>query len=369
MKDRNIRTSYPLLPPIEELTPYLEMIWKSGTITNNGEIEQLFEKELSQFLKVDHISLVSSGTSALMLALHVLNLKGDVITTPFSHISTAQALYWNRLTPVFADINNEDYNLDFQEVEKAITSKTTAILPVHVFGNPCDNDQFQTLAEKRGLKLIYDAAHCFGVEKENQSILLDGDLSIVSFHATKTFNTIEGGAIICRDRKKKERIDALKNNGINPQFDNMGYGFNAKLNEIQAAYGLVMLRHIQKAIDKRKEIFNQYVQLVSSIKGIRMVSQNPDIKYNYTYFPILIEPELFGMTRDQLQDRFLQNGVLCKTYFDPLITGYKFFHKFKTNPLTVAESIASNILCIPMHHQLQDHEVSKIIAILKKMDE
>lgn len=369
MKNRLIRTSYPLLPPIEELTPYLEMIWKSGTITNCGEMELLFEKELCQFLKVEHISLVSSGTSALILALHALNIKGEVITTPFSHISTAQAIYWNRLTPVFADINKKDYNLDIPEVEKAITSKTTAILPVHVFGNPCDINGYRQLATQKGLKLIYDAAHCFGVENGTQSILQEGDLSIISFHATKTFNTIEGGAIICNDRKTKEHIDALKNNGINPPFNNEGYGFNAKLNEIQAAYGLVMLRHIQKAIDKRKEIFNQYFQSISSIKGLQLISQNPDFKYNYTYFPILIEPELFGMTRDQLNERFLQNGVLCKTYFDPLITGYKFFKKFKANPLTAAESVASNILCLPLHHLLQDHEVTKIIAILKKMEE
>lgn len=364
IKKDPICITFPLLPPLDLLIPYLEQIWRSGTITNGGEMETLFEKELCSFLNVDHISLVSSGTTALMLALKALNIQGEVITSPFSHISTAQSIIWNGLTPVFADIHKDDYNLDIESVEKAITSSTSAILPVHVFGNPCDTDGFKALAKRKGLKLIYDAAHCFGMEKGDQSLCLEGDLSILSFHATKTFNTIEGGVVICHDLKTKQLIDALKNNGIDSNFENVGFGFNAKLNEIQAAYGLVQLNQIEAAILQRKKISDTYRKKLSLIDGLHIISEKQTITYNYTYFPIFIDPERYGICRDELYQKLYQNGVHCKKYFDPIITDYKEFQKYKRDSLTVAENIAKNLLCIPIHHLLSDQDVDQIISIL-----
>jgi dTDP-4-amino-4,6-dideoxygalactose transaminase len=365
--DKKILVTKPLIPPLVEYIPYLEEIWESGFLTNGGLMHDEFERQLGEFLGVKHICLLSSGTLALAIALKSLNLKGEVITTPFTHVSTAQAIYWNNLEPVFVDIDAHDLNIDTIEIERAITSQTSAILPVHVFGNPCKVEEINKLAQKYHLKVIYDAAHCFGVEFKGESIVNFGDLSILSFHATKVFNSTEGGAIICHDERMKKYIDALKNNGIDANGQLMGYGLNAKLNEIQAAFGLVQLKHVNKAIVNRKVASKRYSELISNLKGVSILIEQEFVKYNYSYFPIIINSTEFGSTAENIVAYLEANNVFPKRYFYPLVNDYKEFSKYKRNNTPISENISENIICLPLSHEIQSHEIEYIVSLLSHL--
>jgi len=363
----NIHITKPLLPPLGDLIPYLEKIWDSGFITNSGFMTEEFESELCIYLGEKHLSLVSNGSMALALAIQVLQLKGEIITTAFTHISTAQSIYWNHLKPVFVDVNTSDFNIDINKIEEAITEETTAILAVHVFGNPCDIEGIERIARKHQLKVIYDAAHGFGVEYKGKSLCHYGDISILSFHATKVFNSIEGGAVICRDIATKKRVDALKNHGFDDEDRLVGYGLNAKMNELQAAYGLLQLKGITQAIENRKNAVMKYRALLKDISGVSFLEEQKDTKSNYSYFPILIEPKVFGKSRDEVYQFYKKDSIFTKRYFYPLVIDYKEFSIFKTRELPLAQRVAENILCLPLSHSIQSSDIERIVGLLKEV--
>uniref|UniRef100_UPI00107385F3 DegT/DnrJ/EryC1/StrS family aminotransferase n=1 Tax=Proteus mirabilis TaxID=584 RepID=UPI00107385F3 len=298
-----ITVTSPLLPPLEELIPYLEDIWEKKWLTNNGYYHQLLENKLCDYLGVNYISLFSNGTLALLAAIQALELKGEIITTPYSFVATSHAIILNNLTPVFVDIDTDTYNLNPKKIEEAITDKTSAIMPVHVYGNPCNHKEIKRIAEKYNLKIIYDAAHAFGVKKNNISILNWGDLSILSFHATKTYSTIEGGAVICHTEEMKQKLDQLKNFGYISETEILVPSLNAKMNELQAAFGLINLNHIDQAIDKRAQISKKYKKKIDDIKGISYMKEQPNVKYNYSYFPIIIDENVYGLSREELYNK------------------------------------------------------------------
>ncbi|ENG2092086.1 DegT/DnrJ/EryC1/StrS family aminotransferase [Morganella morganii] len=364
----NITVTSPLLPPLEELTPYLEDIWSRKWLTNNGHYHQLLEKELCDYLKVDYISLFSNGTLALITALQSLELKGEVITTPYSFAATSHAILLNNLKPVFVDIDPNTFNIDPKKIEEAITENTSAILPVHVYGNPCDHDAIQKIADKHGLKVIYDAAHAFGVTKNGLSILNWGDLSILSFHATKAYSTIEGGAIICHTKEMKEKLDRLKNFGYESETEISILGSNAKMNEIQAAFGLATLKHIDNAISIRNNIANLYREKISSIKGLTCLPLVEGVNFNDSYFPILINEHEFGMSRDQLYVKLRENNILSRRYFYPLITDFELYKKSPyiiKHDLDISKKVSNNIICLPIHHGLQNDQIERVIKCLQ----
>ncbi|MEY0383326.1 DegT/DnrJ/EryC1/StrS family aminotransferase [Providencia rettgeri] len=364
----NITVTSPLLPPLEELTPYLEDIWSRKWLTNNGHYHQLLEKELCDYLKVDYISLFSNGTLALITALQSLDLEGEVITTPYSFVATSHAILLNNLKPVFVDIDPNTFNIDPKKIEEAITEETSAILPVHVYGNPCDHDAIQEIADKHGLKVIYDAAHAFGVKKDGVSILNWGDLSILSFHATKAYSTIEGGAIICHTKEMKEKLDRLKNFGYESETEISMLGSNAKMNEIQAAFGLATLKHIDNAISIRNNIAKLYREKINTIKGLSCLSPTEGVNFNDSYFPIFIDKNEFGMSRDELYFKLKEKNILSRRYFYPLITDFDFY---KENPyiirhnLDVSKKVSDNVICLPIHHSLQHDHIERIIKCLQ----
>lgn len=364
-----ILVTQPLLPPLEEFTPYLEAIWESKWLTNNGQFHQQLEKALCEYLGVKHICLFSNGTLALITALQALRITGEVITTPFSFVATTHALWWNNIKPVFADIDPHMFNLDPAKVEAAITPQTTAIMPVHVYGNPCDLDKFQRIADTYNLKLIYDAAHAFGVEKNGKSILNFGDLSILSFHATKVFNTFEGGAIVCHDEKMKQHIDDLKNFGFRDEVTVIAPGINAKMNEIQAAFGLLQLKYVDNARLKRKRITEYYRQGLSDIKGITFFEDRPTLRQAYSYFPILINEKEYGISRDSLYDYLKKHDIFSRRYFYPLISNfptYKGLASAVPSNLPVANEISKSILCLPIYPDLDLKHVDRIIHLIKR---
>jgi len=352
------------MPPREELEPYLRKIWGSRWLTNGGTIHKELEAKLCDHLGVEYISLVSSGTLALILALKSLDLKGEVITTPFTSVATAQAIHWNGLEPVFVDVNEEDFNIDPYEIEKAITPATSAILPVHIYGNPCNVEKIEALAGKYNLKVIYDAAHCFGVKKEGSSLLNRGDRSVLSLHATKVFSCIEGGAVICHDLKTKNLIDSLRNSGIGPDRELTGFGLNAKMNEFQAAYGLVHLKYIDQVIEGRKKATLRYRELLSGIPGLRVITEPENVETNYTYLPVVIDPDVFGSTRDEAARNLELNNIQAKTYFHPLVTSYPLFSGHKKRPFSVAGKIADNILCLPLYHDITGEEINRVVDVI-----
>ena len=361
-----ITVTTPLLPPLEELTPYLEDIWNRKWLTNNGHYHQLLENELCKYLGVKYISLYSNGTLALISALQALDLTGEVITTPYSFVATSHAIVLNNLEPVFIDIDPITYNLDPKKIEEAITDKTSAILPVHVYGTPCDNEAIQKIADKYHLKVIYDAAHAFGVQKDGVSILNWGDLSILSFHATKAYSTIEGGAIICHTPEMKKKLDQLKNFGYESETEITMLGSNAKVNEIQAAYGLASLKYIDDAIASRKRSAELYKKELSNIKGISFLDIQDDVKLNYSYFPIIVNEKEYGESRDSLYFRLRENNILSRRYFYPLITDFDFYknHDYKKYDLSISKSISDNVICLPMHHNLKKNDLLFIISHL-----
>lgn len=365
-----IYVTKPALPPLDEFYEYLKVIWNTQILTNNGPYHQQFEKELASYLGVNYISLFANGTLALISALQTLNISGEVITTPFSFVATTHSLWWNNIKPVFADIDPDDLNIDPKKVEAAITPKTTAILAVHVYGNPCKLEMLQKIADNYGLKLIYDAAHAFGVEVNNESVLKYGDLSILSFHATKSFNTIEGGAIVCHDKQTKKRIDLLKNFGFLNETTVIAPGINAKMNELQAAYGILQLKYFDSYRNRRNIIYNKYYNRLNEIKGIRLIQKMENVnKHSYTYFPILIDSKQYGKTRDQVYNELKENNIYGRRYFYPLISEFPTYcglPSAKPDNLSVAVKTAQDILCLPIFPDLEDSVIDKIIEILKR---
>lgn len=365
--NKPIYVTQPALPPLNEFTEYLQQIWDNKILTNNGPFHQQFEKALADYLGVKYISVFSNGTLALMTALQALRITGEVITTPFSFVATTHSLWWNNIKPVFVDIEPEFLNLDPEKVEAAITPQTTAIMPVHVYGNPCNLERLQQIADTYGLKLIYDAAHAFGVKLDGNSVLNYGDLSILSFHATKVFNTIEGGAIVCPDEKTKKRIDYLKNFGFTGETTVIEPGINAKMNELQAAYGLLQLKYVDGCITKRKLVADSYRKQLSKVRGISFLSDTDNVKHNYSYFPILVNSKLYGKTRDELYFELKRNNVNGRRYFYPLISQfptYKGLLSAKPENLPVAEEIAEKVICLPIYPDLSQETIYKICKII-----
>lgn len=363
----NIYVTQPFLPPLEEFQPYLEQIWESKWLTNNGPFHQEFEKKLADYLGVGHLALFANGTLALVTALQALRITGEVITTPFSFVATAHSLLWNGIKPVFVDIDPKTFNLNPEKIEAAITPHTTAIMPVHVYGKPCDVEKIQKIADTYGLKVIYDAAHAFGVNYKGESILKHGDLSTLSFHATKVFNTFEGGAIICPDAKTKKRIDDLKNFGYADEVTVVAPGINAKMNELQAAFGLLQLRHVDKAIDRRREIDNLYREEFSTVMGILCPLLPTDTIYNYAYFPILIEKE-YPLSRDELNDKLRRQGIFARRYFYPLISEFPMYRGLPSaahSNLPIAKEVSEKVLCLPIYPALENESITRITSIIK----
>jgi dTDP-4-amino-4,6-dideoxygalactose transaminase len=365
--NKPIYVTQPALPPLEEFSKYLNQIWDSKILTNNGPFHQQFEKELADYLGVHYLSVFANGTLALVTALQALRITGEVITTPFSFVATTHSLWWNNIKPVFVDIEPDYFNLNPQKIEAAITPQTTAIMPVHVYGNPGKVDEIQQIADTYGLKVIYDAAHAFGVTVNGNSILNYGDLSILSFHATKTFNTIEGGAIICHDEKTKRRIDFLKNFGFADEVTVVEPGINAKMNELQAAYGLVQLNHVDDYIGRRKSIAELYRQKLKNVDGLKLLFDIPGVRHSYTYFPVMIEEGLYGETRDSVYEKLKQWNIFGRRYFYPLISQfptYRGLSSAQTENLPVATEIANQVICLPIYPDLEIDTVEMICNIL-----
>lgn len=359
-----IKITSPLLPSKDELYKYIDGIYDSGQVTNGGDLLESLENALCKFLEIEFISLFSSGTLALTLAIKSQNLSGEVITTPFTHVSTIQALHWNNLKPVFVDVDQSTLNISPPALEKAINKDTCAILPVHVFGNPCQVKEIEKLAKQYDLKVVYDAAHCFGVRINGQSVLKYGDLSVLSFHATKVFNTIEGGAVVSHNKETKEFIDTLSNSGIDKNSRLSGYGLNSKLNEVQAAFGLASLELVHNAIAIRRKSTLLYRHLLENIEGIRTIDIPDYVNQNYIYFPIIIEPDVFGATASETQDYLSVNQVYTKRYFHPLMSDIKLFRDYKKYDLSNSKEISENVLCLPLSHQLTEREIGYIVDLL-----
>ncbi|WP_168394543.1 DegT/DnrJ/EryC1/StrS family aminotransferase [Erwinia amylovora] len=365
--DKKIYVTRPLMPPLEEFIPYLEQIWHNQQLTNNGPCHQQLEQALAEYLGVQHISLFSNGTMALLTALQALRISGEVLTTPYSFVATAHSLLWNGLTPVFVDTEADGFNLDAEKLEQAITARTTAIMPVHCYGVPCNTARIRQIADLYGLKVIYDAAHAFGVQQHGRSVLLEGDLSVVSFHATKVFNTIEGGAIISHDASMKRRIDLLKNFGIADETTVVAAGINGKMNELQAAYGLLQLKHIDGAIAQRAASDQLYRQGLARIGGISVPDIPAGMKWNYAYFPIVVEAE-YAISRDQLYQALTAQNIISRRYFYPLISH---FHMYKDAPgaqvdnLLNAQRAAGRVICLPLYPGLEDKTIAHIVQIIR----
>lgn len=368
MDEKIINVTSPLLPPLEEYIPYLKDIWERKWITNNGHYHRLLEDELCGYLGVPHISLFSNGTLALITALQALEITGEVITTPYSFVATTHALWWNGITPVFADVDPETLNLDPVKIEAAITARTTAIMPVHVYGTPCDVKAIDAIAKKHGLKVVYDAAHAFAVKQGGVSVLNYGDLSILSFHATKTYSTVEGGAIVCHTPEMKKKIDCLKNFGLENDHMVSMYGSNAKMNELQAAFGLLSLKYIDHAIEDRKRVDARYRAELSGIPGLRMLDEPADTTRNYSYFPIFIKQEEFGMSRDEVFQKMKDHGINARRYFYPLISDFPVYSQLpsaSSAAMPVAAAAAAEVICIPIYPDLSDEDISRVTRVLR----
>lgn len=345
----------------------LEGVWQSKWITNNGELHQRFETEVSKYLGVEHISLFTNGTLPLLTSLQALDIKGEVITTPYSFVATTHALWWNGITPVFADIDPATCNLDPQRIEESITPRTTAIMPVHCYGTPCDTEAIRQIADRHGLKVIYDAAHAFGVKQNGVSILNAGDMATLSFHATKVFNTIEGGALICRSAEMKKKIDYLKNFGFADEVTVIAPGINSKMDEVRAAYGLLNLKNIDAAIDKRKQVAGKYRKKLSGIPGLRLLQELPGVTYNYSYFPVFINEKDFGMNRDAVYEELKQNEIYGRRYYYPLISEFPTYSSLpsaEAENLPNAHRVSSEVICLPINHEMTDEDTDRVINTL-----
>lgn len=365
---RNIPVTKPYMPPLEEFIPYLERIWASGWLTNAGEFHQRLERELADYLGVEHLSLFTNGTIALVTALQTLRISGEVITTPYSFVATAHSLLWNNIRPIFVDIDPATFNLDPDRIEAAITPQTTAIMPVHCYGNPCAVERIQRIADTYGLRVIYDAAHAFGIRYKSQSLLRHGDLSILSFHATKVFNTFEGGAIICPDAKTKARVDHLKNFGFADEVTVVAPGINGKMNEVQAAFGLLQLDHVAHAMQARQRVAARYRAGLASIDGIILAQAVPDATQNHSYFPVLVDLP-YALTRDGLYARLKEDGILSRRYFFPLISDMPMYRGLPSAApanLPVARGVADRVLCLPIYPDLSEAEQDEIMRIIRE---
>lgn len=363
MDNKLITVTSPLLPNLDDFNEMLKQIWESKWITNNGSFHKQLEKELAAYLKVPYISLFTNGTLPLITALQALRITGEVITTPYSFVATTHALWWNGIKPVFVDIDPRTGNIDPDRIEAAITPKTTAIMPVHVYGKPCDTRRIQEIADKYGLKVIYDAAHAFGVEVNGESILNAGDLSTLSFHATKVYNTIEGGAMVMHDERMKKRIDYLKNFGFADEVTVVGPGINSKMDEIRSVYGLLNLKQVDKAIEARHQVAIKYREALRDVEGITFFDDMPGVRHNYSYFPIFVDEKKYGMSRDELYFKMKEQNVLGRRYFYPLISEfstYRGLESAKPENLPEAHKMANSVICLPMHHALTDDDVIRI---------
>ena len=368
MEDRITVTS-PLLPDLEAFRELLKEIWGSRWITNNGQFHKRLEEALCEYLKVPFISLFTNGTLPLLTALQALHISGEVITTPYSFVATTHSIWWNGCKPVFVDIEESTCGMDPERIEAAITPRTTAIMPVHCDGKPCDMERIQAIADKYGLKVIYDAAHAFGVEVNGQSVLCQGDMATLSFHATKVYNTLEGGALVVHDEETKQRIDYLKNFGFAGETEVVAPGINSKMDEVRAAYGLLNLRQVDEAIEKRHQVAIKYREALRNVKGIRFFDDMPGVRHNYSYFPIFVNAEEYGMTRDELYNRMREQGVFGRRYFYPLISTFSTYKGLPSSApenLPVATRIANEVICLPMHHGLEEGDVERVLCCIIK---
>ena len=364
----NIYTTRPFLPPLDEFTPYLEQIWERRFLTNSGHFHVQLEKKMATYLGVDQMALFSNGMIALITALQSLNLEGEVITTPYSFVATTHALLWNNLEPVFVDIDPVSLNIDPAKIEAAITPRTSAILAVHCYGNPCDVDAIDAIARRHGLKVVYDAAHAFGVRYDGESLLRYGDLSVLSFHATKVFNTFEGGAIVVPDQASKDHVDSLKNFGKVGELDVIALGTNGKMSEFNAALGLLQLKYADEAIERRGRVEAAYRERLGDVKGIELLSRERRSVANYSYFPIFVTED-YPLSRDQLVEQLKRNGIHARPYFYPLISEFPMYHSLPSahaGNLPVAAQVARQVLCLPIYPDLSLHDVSHICSLISK---
>ena len=374
MESNQITVTSPLLPPLDEFVSYLQQIWDSKWITNNGSFHRQLEQALTDYLGVDYLSLFTNGTLPLITALQALRITGEVITTPYSFVATTHALWWNGIKPVFVDVDPLTGNLDPDKIEAAITPHTTAIMPVHVYGQPCDTERIKQIADTYGLKVIYDAAHAFGVRVHGESILRAGDMSTLSFHATKVYNTIEGGAMIMPNAETKRRIDDLKNFGFHDEVTVVAPGINSKMDEMRAAYGLLNLRYVDAAIAARKEVARRYVRALQDVPGItlfacekQLLLPEQDYEWNCSYFPILVDAEQYGMSRDDLYAKMRAQNVLGRRYFYPLISEFSTYRGLPSaakENLPNAHRLASQVICLPMHHGLTEEDVQRVVECI-----
>ena len=364
-----VTVTSPLLPDLKEFEKSLEDIWNRKWLTNNGYYHKELEKALADYLGVPYLSLFTNGTLPLITALQAMRITGEVITTPYSFVATTHSIWWNNLKPVFVDVEEETGNIDPEKIEAAITLQTTAIMPVHVYGTPCNTKRIQEIADIYGLKVIYDAAHAFGVNVNGKSILENGDMSTLSFHATKVYNTVEGGALVCHDEATKKRIDYLKNFGFAGETTVVAPGINSKMDEIRAAYGLLNLKQVDEAIAKRKHVAELYREALKNVPGIRFLNDIEGVRHNYSYFPIFITEKEYGMSRDALYDKLKSQNILARRYFYPLISNFPVYRGLESsNPanLSVATKLAEQVLCLPMYADLTDDDVERILKVVKK---
>ena len=367
--NKPLNVTSPLLPDLDEFSQMLKVIWESKWITNNGYFHQQLEEALCAYLKVPYISLFTNGTLPLLTALQALRVSGEVITTPYSFVATTHSIWWNGLRPVFVDIDPSNCGMDPDRIEAAITPRTTAIMPVHCYGKPCDIVSIQQIADKYGLKVIYDAAHCFGVEVNGKSILEYGDISTLSFHATKVYHTVEGGAMVVHDAATKQRIDYLKNFGFESETEVIAPGINSKLDEVRAIYGLLNLRQVDQAIEARHRVAIRYREALRSVHGIRYFDDMPGVRHNYSYFPIFVEASSYGMSRDELFNKLRQHNIISRRYFYPLISTFSTYRGLPSatsENLPNATRIANEVICLPIHHELSNEDVDKVIEVIVK---
>ena len=398
MDNKQITVTSPLLPNLDEFHELLKEIWNSKWITNNGSFHRRLEAALAEYLKVPYVSLFTNGTLPLLTALQALRITGEVITTPYSFVATTHSIWWNGCKPVFVDVDPKTGNIDPEKIEAAITPKTTAIMPVHCYGKPCDVRRIKEIADKYGLKVIYDAAHAFALEipkneadyktafdeannvfnpsqaakkmeVETESILNWGDMSTLSFHATKVYNTIEGGAMIMHDAETKKRIDYLKNFGFAGETTVVGPGINSKVDEMRAAYGLLNLKQVDAAIEARKKTADIYREALRGVDGLTFYEDMPGVKHNYSYFPMFIDSEKYGMSRDELYLKMKESNVLGRRYFYPLISEFSTYRGLESARrvnLPNAHKMADTVICLPMHHELSEGDIERILRLIVK---
>lgn len=365
-ENKPITVTSPLLPDLNEFKAILDDIWNRKWLTNNGYYHKELEKAMAEYLGVKYISLFTNGTLPLITALQAMKVTGEVITTPYSFVATTHSIWWNGLKPVFVDVDETTGNIDPEKIEAAITPRTTAIMPVHVYGTPCNMKRIQEIADIYGLKIIYDAAHAFGVKKDGESVLNAGDMSTLSFHATKVYNTIEGGALVCHDEATKKRIDFLKNFGFNGETTVVAPGINSKMDEVRAAYGLLNLKQVDEAIAKRKVAADKYRDALKDAAGVRCLQDIEGVRHNYSYFPIFIDEE-YGLSRDELYAKLQEHNIFGRRYFYPLIStfsAYKGLDSANPKNLPIAHKLADQVLCLPMFAGLDNESVERVIDVV-----